>query len=80
MALLTGPDALTAEEICSTGRLLAVLEVLLKRAAAARVLRPAVTKRDLLMLTNAIAVATEPDAKAARRLLRLALQGIWVVG
>ncbi len=53
-----------------------VLHVLVARASTAGVLHANASTEDLLMLTNAIAVATENDPTAARRLLRLALTGI----
>ncbi len=53
-----------------------VLDVLVKRAASAGALHAGTTTKDLMILTNAIAVATEDDPTSARRLLRLALRGI----
>lgn len=75
-ALLTGPDGLTPEEICCTDMLLEVLDVLVARAACAGALHACATTEDLMLLANAIAVATENDPCAAGRLLRLALTGI----
>lgn len=75
-ALVAGPDGLTAEEVCCTDMVQAALDVLVKRAVRLRALRPGVTTADLMALANAIASATESDAKGARRLVRLALVGI----
>ena len=76
VALLAGPDALSAEEVCCTGMLLEVLNGLVMRAASAGALRPSATSEDLMLLTNAIAVANEGDPLTAKRVLRLALAGI----
>jgi len=76
-ALVAGPDGLTAEEICCTDMVQGALDVLVKRAARSRALQRGVTTADLMALANAIASATENDAKGARRLVRLALAGIW---
>ncbi|QDE67308.1 MULTISPECIES: TetR/AcrR family transcriptional regulator [Myxococcus] len=75
-ALLTGPDGLTAEEVCSTDKLLDVLSVLVARASSAGAIHARATTEDLLMLANAIAVANEDDPLTASRVLRLALTGI----
>lgn len=75
-ALLAGPDGLSPEEVCCTDMLLRVLDVLVTRASSAGALQPGATTRDLMLLANAIAVATEDDPDTARRLLRLALTGI----
>ncbi|NOK07966.1 TetR/AcrR family transcriptional regulator [Corallococcus exercitus] len=75
-ALLAGPDALAAEDICSTDLLLDVLNVLVARASSKGVLHANATAKDLLTLANAIAVANENDPRTARRVLRLALTGI----
>lgn len=76
-ALLAAPDGYTAEEICCTDMLREVLDVLVQRAFASKQLQPGATSADLMVLTNAIAVAKENDAPGARRLLRLALDGMW---
>ncbi len=73
-ALLAGPDGLAPEEICCTAMVREVLDVLVKRAAAA--VHTSATTDDLMLLANAIAVANENDPATARRLLRLALTGI----
>jgi AcrR family transcriptional regulator len=75
-ALLAGPDGLSPEEICSTDMLLDVLEVLVARASSVGALHAGATTKDLMLLANAIAVATEDDPITASRLLRLALTGI----
>jgi AcrR family transcriptional regulator len=75
-ALMAGPDGLTANEICCTEMVHDVLDVLVRRAAAAKSIQAHAQTRDLMLLTNAIGAATEKDAEAARRLLRLALDGI----
>ena len=75
-ALLAGPDGLTAEEICCTEMVREVLDVLVARASSVSALHESATTRDLMLLANAIAVATENDPTSARRLLRLALSGI----
>ncbi len=76
VALLTGPDGLTPEEICCTDMLREALDVLVTRAACAGALRACATTQDLMLLANAIAAATENDPCAASRLLRLTLGGI----
>lgn len=75
-ALLAGPDGLSREELCCTDRVREVLEVLVQRAAAVGALNADATTADLMILANAIAVATENHPVAASRLLRLALSGI----
>lgn len=75
-ALLAGPDALAPEELCCTDRVARALDVLVKRAAAAGALRAGVRAKELVTLSNAIAAATEDDPAAARRLLRIAIDGI----
>ena len=75
-ALLAAPDGPKREEICCTDMVRDALELLVKRATAANGLQPGTSADDLLMLTNAIGASTENDPKAARRLLRLALNGI----
>ena len=75
-ALLAGPDGLTAEEICCTDMVREVLDVLVVRASSVSALDENTTTADLMLLANAIAVATENDPTSARRLLRLALSGI----
>lgn len=75
-ALLAGPNGLAPEEICCTTMLSGVLDVLVKRAARARVLKAGVTTADLMTLANAISAATENDPESASRLLRLALGGM----
>ncbi|RYZ43879.1 MAG: TetR/AcrR family transcriptional regulator [Myxococcaceae bacterium] len=76
VALLAGPDGLSAEEICSTDMLLDVLKVLVARASSVDAIRAGATTEDLMKLANAIAVANENDPLTARRVLRLALTGI----
>ena len=76
MALLAGPSGLSREQLCCTDMVREVLEVLVTRAAAAGALNASATTADLMILTNAIAVATENDPTTASRLLRLALSGI----
>lgn len=76
VALMAGPDGLSAEEVCCTDMLLAVLEVLVGRAASAGVLRGEANARDVMSLANAVAVVAENDPDRARRLLRLALAGV----
>ncbi len=75
-ALLAGPDGLSPEEICATDLLLGALEVLVRRAWVAGALRAGATTKDLMILANAISVATENDPESARRLIRLALAGM----
>ncbi|AKQ65863.1 Transcriptional regulator, TetR family [Myxococcus hansupus] len=75
-ALLTGPEALTAEEICCSDMLLEVLDALVARASSAGAIQAGATSEDLMTLANAIAVANEDDPDTARRVLRLALAGI----
>ncbi|MFY0535458.1 hypothetical protein [Nannocystis pusilla] len=75
-ALLAGPDGLSPEEICCTDMLLGVLDVLVVRASSAGALQAGATTKDLMVLANAVAVATENDPASASRLLRLALAGI----
>lgn len=75
-ALLAGPDGLSPEELCSTDMLLEVLEGLVTRASSVGALHAGATAEDLMLLANAIAVATEDDPTTASRLLRLALTGI----
>ena len=75
-ALLAGPDGLSPEEICCTDMLLGVLDVLVVRASSAGALQAGATTKDLMLLANAVAVATENDPASASRLLRLALAGI----
>lgn len=75
-ALLAGPDGLSPEEVCCTDMLLGVLDVLVARAASAGALQAGATTRDLMILANAVAVATENDPVSASRLLRLALAGV----
>jgi AcrR family transcriptional regulator len=75
-ALVAGPDGLSADEVCCTDMLCDVLNVLVARATSAGTLHAGATTRDLMMLTNAIAAATEGKPTAARRLVRLALTGM----
>ena len=76
VALLAGPDGLSPEEVCATDMLLDVLRVLVKRASSVGAIHRRATAEDLMLLTNAIAVATENDPTTAKRLLRLALDGV----
>jgi AcrR family transcriptional regulator len=76
VALLTGPDGLSAEELCCSGMLRDVLNVLVVRASSAGAIHASATTEDLMMLANAIAVANENEPLAASRVLRLALTGI----
>lgn len=75
-ALLAGPDGLSPEEVCCTDMLLEVLDVLVARASSVGALQAGATTRDLMLLANAIAAATENDPVTASRLLRLAMRGI----
>ncbi|MFP2911487.1 TetR/AcrR family transcriptional regulator [Pyxidicoccus sp. 3LFB2] len=75
-ALLTGPDGLSADEICCTDMLRDVLNVLVARALSVGAIHSGATTEDLMMLANAIAVANEDAPLTARRVLRLALTGI----
>jgi AcrR family transcriptional regulator len=75
-ALIAGPDGLTPEEICCTDMVREVLDVLVVRASSAGALHENATTADLMLLANAIAVATENDPANASHLLRLALSGI----
>lgn len=75
-ALLAGPDGLSPEEVCCTDMLLGVLDVLVARASSVGALQAGATTKDLMILANAVAVATENDPTTASRLLRLALTGI----
>ncbi len=75
VALLAGPDGLSPEEICCTHMVFDVLDVLVARASSVGALHAGATTEDLMLLANAIAVATENDPTTARRLLRLALTG-----
>ncbi|WP_163992440.1 TetR/AcrR family transcriptional regulator [Pyxidicoccus caerfyrddinensis] len=74
--LLTGPEGLSAEELCCTDMLREVLNVLVARASSVGAIHAGATTEDLMMLANAIAVANEDDPLTARRVLRLALTGI----
>ncbi|WP_426753941.1 TetR/AcrR family transcriptional regulator [Myxococcus sp. Y35] len=75
-ALLTGPDAISAEELCCSGLVLEVLENLVARASSVGAIHASATAKDLMLLANAIAIANEDDPHTARRVLRLALTGI----
>lgn len=75
-ALLTGPEGLSAEDICCTDMVRDVLSVLVDKASTAGVIHASATTEDLMRLANAIAVANEDDPLTARRVLRLALTGI----
>ncbi|MGI5171768.1 TetR/AcrR family transcriptional regulator [Spirillospora sp. CA-253888] len=50
--------------------------MLVERAASAGVVRPGLSPEDLLTLTEAVSLVTEDDPTTARRLLRLALDGV----
>lgn len=50
---------------------------LVNRALAEAAVRPEVSPDDLLTLANAVSLVTEGDPPAARRLLHLALDGVW---
>ncbi|GAA1812791.1 hypothetical protein GCM10009735_52860 [Actinomadura chokoriensis] len=50
---------------------------LMDRARATNAVRPEVTPEDLLTLTSAISQIAEGAPPTARRLLHLALNGIW---
>ena len=76
VALLAGPDGLSPEEICCTDMVHDVLDILVVRASSVGALHAGATTEDLMILANAIAVATEDAPTSARRLLRLALTGI----
>jgi len=75
-ALLAGPDGPAPEEICCTDMVRDVLDVLVVRASSVSALHENTTTADLMLLANAIAIATENDPTSARHLLRLALSGI----
>jgi AcrR family transcriptional regulator len=75
-ALLTGPDGLSAEDICCTDMLRDVMDVLVARASSVGAIHADAMTEDLMKLANAIAVANEDDPLTARRVLRLALKGI----
>ena len=57
-------------------RHLLVPPVLVTRASSAGALQPGATTKDLMLLANAVAAATENDPSSASRLLRLALAGV----
>ena len=75
-ALLAGPDGHIAEEDTCHGLMREVVEQLVERAAAARVLTPGVTPDDLVTLVNGISLSCEGDPDSARRLVRLVAAGI----
>ncbi|ASO22666.1 AcrR family transcriptional regulator [Actinoalloteichus hoggarensis] len=53
------------------------MAALVDRALAAAVIRPEISTDDLLSLATAVSLATEDDPTTARRLIRIALDGIW---
>lgn len=76
-ALLAAPGGPSRDELCVTDRVLGALGALVARASSAGALGTTTSTGDLLTLVNAIAAATEGDPDAARRVLRLALRGVW---
>lgn len=74
-ALLAAPDVVP-EQVCCTAMVREALDGLVVRAAAAGSLNAGVSTGDLLLLANAIGVATEADPATAVRLLRLAMTGM----
>lgn len=74
-ALLTPASDIDPGAICATDLVRESLDRLVRRAATAGALRPEATTEDLMILANAIGVATENDAPAASRLVRLAMRG-----
>lgn len=75
-ALLAGPDGIVPERICCTAMVREALDGLVAKAASAGALKAGVTTGDLLLLANAIGMATEADPATAIRLLRLAMAGM----
>jgi len=75
-ALLTGPEGLSAEDLCCTDMLCDVMNVLVARASSVGAIHTDATTEDLMKLANAIAVANEDEPLTARRVLRLALKGL----
>lgn len=76
-ALLAGPDGGIAERDTCRGLIGDAAGRLIQRATTAGALRPEATAVDLIMLTNAISLAGAGDPVATRRLLGLALDGVW---
>ncbi|WP_307868263.1 TetR/AcrR family transcriptional regulator [Umezawaea beigongshangensis] len=74
-SLMSGAGELPPEDTCH-GMLLDAADDLVARAVEAGVARPGVSAADLIVLTNAISLATEGDPATAGRLLRLALEGV----
>lgn len=73
--LLAGPDGGIAERDTCRGMLGDAATRLVEHASGT--LRPGVAAVDLVLLTNAISLAGEGDLVGTRRLLDLALGGIW---
>jgi AcrR family transcriptional regulator len=74
-SLVSGPGGLPPEDTCH-GMLLDAANDLVTRAVEAGAVRSGVEAADLIVLTNAISLATEGDPATAGRLLRLALNGV----
>ena len=75
-SLSAGTDEEMAQSGACHGMLLEAADGLVARAVAAAAVRPEVSPDDLLTLANAISLVTEGDPPAARRVLRLALNGL----
>ncbi|WP_216893276.1 TetR/AcrR family transcriptional regulator [Nocardia alni] len=58
------------------GQLLEAAQELVRRACAAGAVRPDVAAMDLLTITNAVSLVSEGDPDTARRLIRLAVDGV----
>ncbi len=58
------------------GQLLDTAQELVRRACAAGAVRPDVSATDLLTITNAVSLVSEGDPDSARRLIRLAVDGV----
>ncbi|WP_432052903.1 hypothetical protein [Streptomyces xiamenensis] len=75
-ALMADPEGGIAVEDSCHGLLHGAAARLVADAAEAGVLRDEVTPLDLITLANALSLASDGDADAARRLLHLALGGV----
>ena len=76
MALLADPEGRVADEDSCQGLIHDTAALLVDQATQAGALRQDVSPRELIMLTNAISVASEGEPNDATRLLTLALGGI----
>ena|GEM_PF-6129669 len=76
MALLADPEGRVADEDTCQGMIHDTAALLVSQAAEVGALRQDVSPRELIMLTNAISVASEGEPDDAARLLTLALGGI----